>query len=82
MLCYVLNPPTHLTHYELLPETFFRPFFLFTIHCTQLTLGLKKQILYNGAAKINSFGLTCFIKYLLTLFLSQVILKVIRAKNR
>ena len=23
MLCYVLNPPTHLTHYELLPETFF-----------------------------------------------------------
>ena len=56
MLCYVLNPPTHLVHYELLPEAFFRPFFLFTLHCTQLTLGLKKQILYNGATKINNFG--------------------------
>ena len=43
MLCYVLNPPTHLAHYELLPEAFFRPFFLFTLHCTQLTLGLKNK---------------------------------------
>ena len=77
-----IKRPTHLAHYELLSEAFFRPFFLFTLHCTQPTLGLKKQILYKDSTNANNFGLTCLIKDSFALSLSQVVLKVIRAKNR